>query len=258
MNGQSNNNEHNKEHNKENKSNISKYIPRHKRVNQLSSLERSTRQINMLTNMDEFPSLDIGKQVNPITEVSSSSSTSSTWTLAIKQTVEADEEQHKLYINEADAKYWRGSNWIGPIIIRQKSLPDNWYTYMDNATSGSVHASSFIIPKTGQEYSRDGKHWYNSWNDTFSEEQLYNIRLEEEDEYQEECAIILKDYREDSMNESMRHYDETSELDGYGTAVLERLAYEEYVKYFEYIDDDILEEFDETSGNNSDYLEDDY
>ncbi len=247
MNGQSNN--------KDNKSTISKYIPRHRRDNQRSSLERSNKQINILANMDEFPSLDTGKSINPVTDISSSSSI---WSLAIKQTVEADEEQNKLYINEADAKYWRGSKWTGPMIIRQKPLPDNWYSYMENATSGAVQASSFIIPTSGQEYSRDGKTWYHSWNDTFSEEQLYNIRLEEKDEYQEECAIILKEYGENSMKESMRHYDEIGELDGFGVAVLERLAYEEYATKFEYIDDDVLEEFDETSGNNSDYLEDDY
>ena len=63
---------------------------------------------------------------------------------------------------------------------------------------------------------------------------------------------------ENSMKESIRHYDEIGELDGFGVAVLERLAYEEYATKFEYIDDDVLEEFDETSGNNSDYLEDDY
>ena len=46
------------------------------------------------------------------------------------------------------------------------------------------------------EYSRDNVTWHATWNDTFSEEQLYDMKQEEEYEYQERCATILSEYRD--------------------------------------------------------------
>ena len=221
--------------------------------NEYRHVNRNSRpqRKQLVMNENDFPSL--GSSNNSNTSYSSIQNTS--WQTTIKEREIEEEEQNKSYINETNSKYWRGVRWKGPMIIRKK--PRSISLQESNTTSNTT--SSIIVPKRGIEYSRDGVTWYNSWNDTFSEEQLYNIQLEEEREYQEECANILDDYRESGRIESERYYNETGELDGYALAELDRISYEEYAKQFDIqtLSNNGNLEDDEDEANNSDYLEDD-
>ena len=99
-------------------------------------------------------------------------STESTWIKAMKKR-EEDEQNQGILINQMDPKYWRGAAWIGPLLMRQEQHPSDWYEYIETAMRG--HSNSFIVPSRNIEFSRNGKNWYNSWDETFSDEQLYNI-----------------------------------------------------------------------------------
>ena len=78
----------------------------------------------------------------------------SCWLKAIKKREEDDKKNADL-INQADPKYWRGVNWIGPMLVRQKQFPNSWYPYVgvETDTSTKNQASSFIFPHGDTEYS---------------------------------------------------------------------------------------------------------
>jgi hypothetical protein len=84
------------------------------------------------------------------------------------------------------------------------------------------------------------------------------MRIEEENEYQKRCAGILEEYREYNIKKSVQHLNVYGELDGYALAELDRLAYEEYEKQFEYTDDDVVDDDYDDGEQFSDYLDDDY
>ena len=105
--------------------------------------------------------------------------------------------------------------------------------------------SAIIIPNLGTEYSRDGINWYNSWNETFTKEQLQRMEEEENKEMIQRWCNWIEDKYEQNRWESDRHYDETGELDGFALARLDRLAYEEYEKQFEIVENEENDESDE-------------
>jgi|TARA_B110000967_G_scaffold201587_1_gene239093 hypothetical protein len=219
-----------------------------------SSFSRATQK-KVVINDHNFPSLSVNSTINsepaPPRE-------SASWQATVKEQSMKDEEKNSSCIDEMDSKYWCGVRWIGPMMLRQKPSSVARIDISSNHLPLSP-ISSILVPNKGVEYSRDDVTWYNSWDDTFSEEQLYNIHLEKESEYQEGCARRLDDYREASIKESRLYYEETCELDGFAIAELDRLAYDEYAKQFD-IDvssNDNLEN-DEDDENIGDYLEDDY
>jgi hypothetical protein len=150
------------------------------------------------------------------------------WVNAIKKR-EEDEKKQTNGINQLNPKYWRGVNWIGPMFIRH------------------------VNRKT--EYSRDGNTWANCWDDTFSKEQLYEIKYEEEQEAWYESVNILEQFCDEREKESDKYYKETGQLDDLAIARLERIMYENYAEQFEVIDES--NHIDEYTNDSDDYLEDD-
>ena len=181
-------------------------------------------------------------------------STESTWIKAMKKR-EEDERNQGILINQMDPKYWRGAAWIGPMLMRQEQHPSDWYEYIETVMRG--HSNSFIVPSRNIEFSRDGKNWYNSWDETFSDEQLYNICYEEDDAAYYEIVNILDREYERTRDESYKHYLDTGELDRNAIAELERISYEKYAEQFDYVEEDVPENEDILRVENEEYLEDD-
>jgi len=170
----------------------------------------------------------------------------SIWLNAIKIKKEEEINKNKFIIDPNDSQYWRGGKWIGDMLLRQKqSIKNATATVPLKAHNNS---SAFIIPNLGTEYSRDGINWYNSWNETFTEEELQRMEEEENKEMIQRWRDWIEDKYEQNRIESDRHYEETGELDGFALARLDRLAYEEYEKQFE------MEEIEEND-ESDEYLE---
>jgi len=207
-------------------------------------LSRIIAPIINITQEDEFPEL------SKTLTATQKEKNSSTWLEAIRQ--QEENSQNENTINQYDPKYWDGATWIGPMLMRQAEYPTDWYVYIENAMKGC--ASSFLVPRRTSEYSRDGKNWYTSWNNTFTDEQLHKIQEEEEYNIKQEQTQLLEEYSNTQLRNSAKYYEETGVLDDYAIARLQRLSYEKYTEQFEQIeevyDDEELEEYD-------DYLEED-
>ena len=204
-----------------------------------------TPNIN-ITQEDEFPELSKTRSVTQ------KETNSTTWLEAIRQ--QEENAQNENTINQYDPKYWNGALWIGPMLMRQAEYPADWYVYMENAMKGN--ALSFLVPYRKTEFSRDGKNWYTSWDNTFTDQQLQQIQEEKEYIISQERMNILEEYRNTQYRISAKYYEETGELDDYTVARLERLAYEKYAEQFEQIEEEEVydnEELEETD----DYLEED-
>lgn len=140
-----------------------------------------------------------------------------------------------------DPKYWRGTQWTGPTIIR-----------------GNTKSSDSVTESNGNriEYSRDNIHWYSSWKETFSEAQIERRQLEKEQEKYEDIYRMMNEYSSRIEEESERYYHEVGELDDYAKAVFARNEYEAYAKQF-----DLPEEIESVENNEygeeDDYLEED-
>lgn len=186
---------------------------------------------------EDFPEMPKAEPPPPAKE--------SCWLQAIKKREEEDKKNKDL-INQSDPKYWRGVNWIGPMLVRQKQFPDSWYPYVGvghgigSDTSVKSQASSFIFPHGVTQYSRDGKRWYKSWDETFSSEQLFRIKCEEEET--ELCEIVnnMSEHYTMLERESDKYFEEYGKLDDLAIAKLDRMEYENYAEQFIY-----EEEYDE-------------
>jgi len=220
-----------------------------------------------MNDLDEFPSLcatvgaargmghqEMVKTSEPIETVKHDALNNTPW--ATSSNVDLDASCNVVSSHENDEKNDEkndrvGSRWTGYMMIRQRPY--------DRATATADGVVPLHPPNRHRyEYSRDGKTWYDGWEDTFSKSQLEQMRIEEENEYQKRCAGILEEYREYNIKKSVQHLNVYGELDGYALAELDRLAYEEYEKQFEYTDDDVVDDDYDDGEQFSDYLDDDY
>tara|TARA_Y100000992_G_scaffold54409_1_gene32673 strand:- start:2513 stop:3304 length:792 start_codon:yes stop_codon:yes gene_type:complete len=144
-------------------------------------------------------------------------------------------EEDKDIIYTKLPKYWRGNIWIGPV-LRKHSKPQGkyWDNYMETIKHNPP--SSIIIPgKT--LYSRDNKNWYNSFQETFTEQEW--VLMEEQKHHENMVKMynnfgdICDKWEARLEKESWEYYQETGELDGWALAKKEEKEYEEYCKQFE-------------------------
>ncbi len=163
----------------------------------------------------------------------------------VPEAEQSKEEKYKINVN--DPKYWKGAEWIGPTIMRGLKYDPRW----------PVQENHCLVHKI--EYSRDGVNWSSSWEETFTEEQLDNMKYQEELSEVEEIKQLCYDNYIKTSLESNRYYKETGELDSIAQAELDRLEYEEYASQFDIYDDvpdELEEEFEPI--DEEEYLEDDY
>ena len=162
-------------------------------------------------------------------------------------------KKDEFIININDPKYWKGAKWIGPIIMRQNYSKDEKKNRTDMTRIQQKNVSAFIVPFRGIEYSRDGENWFNELDKTFTEEELDNIKKEEEKEMMEEWYNYLENLSNKYINESRINYYETGELDFFAQAQQNRIEYERYAEQFE-----VTAEENEEDIESDEYLDDDY
>jgi len=195
--------------------------------------------------VDMFPELK--KESTPSTtsvntDIMVQPPSSTSWSDTIKQR-EEDENNNTTGINVNDKQYWSGVQWIGPMFMRARrktnSTDPNYPTDPSRNKSDDLilHPCPQIFNTNGPvkniEYSRDSVNWHDSWDETFSDEQLEYIRLDEEETEYFETFKIIEDHRCKVEYESVKYYNEVGELSDYAKAVYNR---EEYEKYANHID----------------------
>jgi hypothetical protein len=158
-------------------------------------------------------------------------------------------EEERAVINLNDPKFWDGPNWIGPMFIRTDKMAEETKSYLRKAEKGNV--SAFIIPYNNPKYSRDEIHWYDSWEETFTPFEWQEMSAYEDDTNWNECFRRIYNLHERRREESNRHYEENSELDGFAWAEIEAEKYEEYCRKFD-------EKYGDNEITNVDDLEDEY
>ena len=150
------------------------------------------------------------------------------------------EEEESGIINTKLGKYWRGNIWVGPIMMKHnKSQSTGWKNYMEAVKENPP--ASIIIPGRVL-YSRDNKNWYNSYQETFTENEWTLMEEQKNNEAMEKmhndfcnmCDRLEARYEK----ESWEYYQLTGELDGWALAKKEMAEYEEYCKQFEDNDDE--------------------
>ena len=194
-----------------------------------------TKLENKIIKKEDFPELPPPPPPPPPPQAKESC-----WIQAIKKREEED-KKHADLINQSDPKYWRGANWIGPMLVRQKQFPNSWYPYVgiesESDISNKNKASSFIFPHGDTEYSRNGTRWYKTWEETFSSEQLFRIKYEEDETELYEMATNINEYYTQLEKESDRYFEEYGRLDDLAIAKLDRMEYEQYAEQFLYEDE---------------------
>ncbi len=196
-----------------------------------------TKLENVIIKKEDFPEMPKAEPPPP------PQAKESCWLKAIKKREEDDKKNTDL-INQSDPKYWRGVNWIGPMLVRQKQFPNSWYPYVGvdtTDTRAKNQASSFIFPHGDTEYSRNGTRWYKSWEETFSSEQLFRIKCEEHETELYEMANNINEYYAQLEKESDKYFEEYGKMDDLAIAKMDRMEYEQYAEQFIY-----EEEYDET------------
>jgi hypothetical protein len=171
----------------------------------------------------------------------------SEWIKRIKQ--QKDEE--KMVIDVNDPQYWKGAIWKGPVLLKHNKLPESckWRKYLSEAAKGNT--SCVVIPYQKTQYSRDGRNWFNSFNETFTKEQLAAMEEQRLNENIEIYSNRLQDLQEERRRESEQYYEETGKIDSFMWAEIEHKKYEEYYEKLERQWAKEEEELEE--GNNDEY-----
>jgi hypothetical protein len=225
---------------KNNYTSTDRNFERVKRAGELKREEAKNREFN-ITN---FPGLVENIE---LVDPSLLAPTTSEYLNKINLTIEEDKCNGNDILR--DTKNWRDNVWIGPQFIKMdnysKEREEQLNRYISTA---SDNASTIIIPCRKTYYSRNNVNWYDSWDKTFSEEELVNMNVQLEREEHEDlnrrmCEGMHELYLK-RKKESDQHYYETGELDGLAIAELERANYEKWLEEFE---KQMEEEYDEES-----------
>ena len=219
--------------------------PRNDRVDDRNFFKEKKKK-EFSTTEEDFP--DLLKPVEGSKENEGNPKEESKWLKAIEKQNESEVDS-RFIINPNDPHYWRGAQWTGPMMMRQKKPTKRWESYFNMISQKKV--STIVIPHSGTEYSRDGTNWHKSWNDTFTQEQLQAMDDEENEKMLHQWYICIEENYEKRRLESEQYYYETGELDGFAKAELDRIEYEEYAKQFEIDEEEVVEDDEE------EYLEDD-
>ena len=171
----------------------------------------------------------------------------SEWIKRIKQ--QKDEE--KMVIDVNDPQYWKGAIWKGPVLLKHNKLPESckWRKYLSEAAKGNT--SCVVIPYQKTQYSRDGRNWFNSFNETFTKEQLAAMEEQRLNENIEIYSNRLQELQEERRRESEQYYEETGKIDSFMWAEIEHKKYEEYYEKLER--QWAKEEQELEEGNNDEY-----
>lgn len=205
----------------ENNKEENKFLQSSSRVNN----RQNNRQNTIKKTEENFPALVKEEKVEEIYKPIDTK-----WADLMK-TEENKEKENEIIIDDKDPKYWNGYKWKGPILMKSTPLSASWKSYIKNATKAK--ASTIIIPKGETLYSRNGRDWAKSFDETFTEAHLEKIREQENEELMIRWCNKFEELYERRREESARNAEETGEIDYIALAEKEREEYEEYAKQFE-------------------------
>ena len=239
---------------KENTFQSSKKNKRQKRANtkpsaDINSKPSADNNINSKPSADNNikPSADNNINSKPSADNNIKPSADNQQSVWIKK-IKSQEDTEKDKINEKDPKYWKGPIWCGPMFIKAKEKQsEKWKSYIKNACEKKTN--TILLPKYTLLYSRNNKHWFPSFEESFSQKQLENMKMYEKEKYNESCANILEKFRIANIKESNEYYNLTGELDNFARAHYEREKYEKYCEQFE------IEEYEDEEYESDSYLE---
>jgi hypothetical protein len=155
-----------------------------------------------------------------------------------------EEEKKKGLINTKNSKYWRKNIWIGPILLKsvKSEYWENYYKTIKNNPPSSILAPTNVL------YSRDNENWYNSYKETFTEEEWELMQQQKDLELTEK--LEKEAYKRGEIfcrkrdKESWDYYQETGELDSWALAKRDMIEHENYCNKLE---EEMLQEEDEYS-----------
>jgi len=213
---------------------------RKRRESELKREEEKKKELNEIN----FPDLVEKKEKKELTNIG--------YLDKIKLKHEEEENSGKIMLR--DKKNWRGNVWIGPKFVKANKFSEEHEQQIKNYLNiASKNATTIILPLRKTYYSRNNVDWYESWEKTFTEDELMKMNIQLEREVQEdlnkrmnECLEILYQKRK---AESDRHYEETGELDDFAIAEIEHDKYEKWLEEFE-------KQFEDEENDEEDYEDD--
>ena len=134
-----------------------------------------------------------------------------------------------------DPKYWKGSQWIGNMLIRSKKTNETCDNNLNKDKESDLEENHYIeynqrITYSRVKYSRDGNKWYNNWDATFSKKQLDSMNDENNNKMINRWSKWIENDYEKRRLKSEEYYNDTREVDNFMIAEQEMLEYEEYEK----------------------------
>jgi len=151
-----------------------------------------------------------------------------------KDAIEKENDLIIDYINENDPKYWNGPYWNGPMTIKiENNKSKSYQNYMNILKNVQVQPSTIIIPHSKTKFSRNNKDWYDNKEQTYSKEELENIKEYEFQKSMGKFSLWCQKKYQSRKHESDEYYYQTGQLDSFAIVEKEQEEYEEYCKNLE-------------------------
>ena len=109
----------------------------------------------------------------------------------------------------------------------------SYQNYMNILKNVQVQPSTIIIPASKTKFSRNNKDWYDSKEQTYSKEELENIKEYEFQKSMGKFSLWCQKEYQSRKHESDEYYYQTGELDSFAIVEKEQEEYEEYCKKLE-------------------------
>ena len=205
--------------------------------NNLFKQKEKQKEYNIEENAELFPELviqNVKQKIDMDTQ----------WLEIAEKEAEHDIKHNNINI-DSDPKYWKNSQWIGNMLIREKKSNDicvnnlnekiNEYSVLEKKSNKQITSSRI-------EYSRDGEKWYNNWDATFSKKQLEAMNDENNNKMINRWSNWIEIDYEKRRLESEEHYNDTGEVDNFMIAEQEKIEYEEYEKQIDCDDESLYDD----------------
>ncbi len=142
-------------------------------------------------------------------------------------------------INVNDPKNWNKHIWVGPVLRKMNKPNNNYSNYLKEATK---YASTIVMPFNKIQCSRDGINWYNSYKETFTEDEWNNMKQQELDEITSKYEKKMEEKYNKELEAAYKEYYETGIMN---TMVEVDIEVKEHEKYLERLENEILDYQDE-------------
>ena len=142
-------------------------------------------------------------------------------------------------IDVNDPNNWNRHKWVGPVLRKMEKPNSNYSNYLKEATK---YASTIVMPFSKIQCSRDGINWYNSYKETFTENEWNNMLQQDLDELNEKYYKKIENKYNKELQEAYEEYYETGDMN---TMVQVDIEAKEHEKYLERLEKEIQDYQDE-------------